>query len=204
MENKPQAQSPSQDTPSQDTPDSSAPPARPLVVTPSIKRRLISMVYDSLLLVAVEIFAVAAYTLITFNLHSTILDAGRNFVVILAAAAYFIHAWTGSGHTLAMKTWRIKIVMVGYAKVPLRVAAKRFVFAWGWCAPALMIIHGLHLMTTRAGTTTALWILIVNVFLWGLTAFLDKDRQFLHDRLAGTRLIELPRKQPKAKAPASA
>jgi uncharacterized RDD family membrane protein YckC len=28
---------------------------------------------------------------------------------------------------------------------------------------------------------------------WGLTALLDKDRQFLHDRLAGTRLIALPK-----------
>jgi uncharacterized RDD family membrane protein YckC len=28
---------------------------------------------------------------------------------------------------------------------------------------------------------------------WALTAFLDKDRQFLHDKLAGTRLVSLPK-----------
>jgi len=25
--------------------------------------------------------------------------------------------------------------------------------------------------------------------LWGSTAYLDRDRQFLHDRIAGTRLV---------------
>jgi uncharacterized RDD family membrane protein YckC len=33
----------------------------------------------------------------------------------------------------------------------------------------------------------------VGVLAWGLTAFLDRDRQFLHDRLAGTRLVLLPK-----------
>lgn len=171
---------------------------QPLVVTPSIKRRLLSMVYDSLLLLAVEIFAVALYTLVTFNLHSALLDMGRSVVVVATAGWYFIHAWTGSGHTLAMKTWRIKIVMVGLPTVPRTVAIKRFVMAWGFVAPALLLIHFTHLMTTRAGTTTALWILLANIAAWSMTALLDKDRQFLHDRLAGTRLIELPKKSAKS------
>jgi uncharacterized RDD family membrane protein YckC len=37
-------------------------------------------------------------------------------------------------------------------------------------------------------------VLIVGLVGWALTAFLDKDRQFLHDRIAGTRLIALPKK----------
>ena len=35
--------------------------------------------------------------------------------------------------------------------------------------------------------------LAVGIVLWALTALLDKDRQFLHDRLAGTRLVQLPK-----------
>ena len=35
--------------------------------------------------------------------------------------------------------------------------------------------------------------LMAGMAAWALTAFLDKDRQFLHDRLAGTRLIALPK-----------
>lgn len=165
-----------------------------VIRTPSVKRRLISMIYDLLLLLAVEIFAVAVYTLVTLNLHWTIFDMLRSVVVVATAGAYFVHAWSGSGHTLAMKTWRIKLVKVGEATVPRRDALKRFAFAWGYVAPALLISWALGLWETRAGSSTAILLVIGNVIAWSLTAFLDKDRQFLHDKLAGTRLIELPKK----------
>lgn len=162
--------------------------------TPSVKRRLVSMIYDLLLLTAVEIFAVAVYTLLTLNQHSALLNALRSVVMVAAAGAYFVHAWSGSGHTLAMKTWRIKLVKLGHATVPRRDAIRRFAFAWGYVAPALLISWALGLWETRAGSSTAIVLVLGNVIVWALTAFLDKDRQFLHDRLAGTRLIELPKK----------
>ena len=172
-----------------------------VVATPSLKRRLISMVYESLLLAAVEIFTVAVYTLLTLNTHSVLTSLGLNLVVVLTAGAYFVHSWTGSGHTLAMKTWRIKVIQVGAVRVPMRAAVIRFVCALGSVAPALVIIHFTKLMTSSAGTRTALGILAANIILWALTVFLDKDRQFLHDRVAGTRLIELPKHAKKAAAP---
>lgn len=166
---------------------------------PTVKRRLISIVYEALLLLAVEMFAVAAYLLVTFAAHSPVLDAGRGIFMILAAAAYFIFSWTDGGHTLAMKTWRIKIVGAGAGRVPLQAAAVRFMMAWGFVAPALVIIHVTQLLTTRAGISMASAILIANIVLWAMTALLDKDRQFLHDRIAGTRLIQLPKPEKKAK-----
>jgi uncharacterized RDD family membrane protein YckC len=169
-----------------------------VVATPSLKRRFISMIYETLLLTAVEFLAVTVYLLLTLNAHSAVLDAGRSMVVVLAAAAYFIVSWCGSGHTLAMKTWRIKLIKVGTMRVPPRAAAIRFVCAWGAIAPALLIIHGLGLMTSRTGTWSAMVILLVNVVAWSLTALFDKDRQFLHDRIAGTRLIELPKRSKKS------
>jgi uncharacterized RDD family membrane protein YckC len=172
-----------------------------VVATPSLKRRLISMVYESLLLVAVEIFAVAVYTLLTLNTHNFLTSLGLNLVVLLTAGAYFVHSWTGSGHTLAMKTWRIKVIKVGEVRVPMRAAIIRFVVALGSIMPALVIIHFTKLMTSSAGTRTAIGILLVNMILWALTVYLDKDRQFLHDRVAGTRLIELPKRTKKAAAP---
>ncbi|MGZ3182901.1 MAG: RDD family protein [Telluria sp.] len=164
------------------------------VSTPSVKRRLVSLIYDFLLLCAVEFVAVALYTLVTFNLHSNLLDRARTLVIVLAAGAYYIYQWTDSGFTLAMKTWRIKLVMAGQPKVPVPVAIKRYVFAWGFVAPALIVIEVMHLASTRAGTVTSAWLVLANVVAWSLTAFLDKDRQFLHDHLAGTRLIQLPAK----------
>jgi uncharacterized RDD family membrane protein YckC len=172
---------------------SPAPTAAPAVVTPSLKRRLIAMVYESLLLLAVEIFAVAVYMLVTLNAHGTLAEVGRSIWMVLAAGAYFTWSWMDSGHTLAMKTWRIKLVKVGEAKVPFKNAAIRYAAAWGYILPALLIIHVMGLLTTRTGTRAAFLILLANIIAWACTALLDKDRQFLHDRWAGTRLIELPK-----------
>jgi uncharacterized RDD family membrane protein YckC len=101
-----------------------------------------------------------------------------------------------------MKTWRIKLVMLGHAQVPFKAALVRYVFAWGWVLPALAACWVLGLTgKSDAGKIAAL--LAANIIAWGLTAFLDKDRQFLHDRLAGTRLISLPKKSLMAAKPAA-
>ena len=157
--------------------------------TPTVKRRLITMLYESLLLLAVEALAMFVYLFVTRNQHTPFIDHGRNALFFLVAAAYFIHFWTDSGHTLAMKTWRIKVVKVGYAKLPWRAAAVRYMMAWGWFLPALAVCHLFGIKDkSQVGIAIALGIVA-----WALTAFLDKDRQFLHDRVAGTRLISLPK-----------
>jgi uncharacterized RDD family membrane protein YckC len=163
--------------------------SKSLVETPTVKRRLICMIYDALLLLAVEMFAVAVYLLATQNRHGTAYEHGLKFFLFLVTAAYFIHFWTDSGHTLAMKTWRIKLVKLGCARVPFRTAAARYLLAWGWFLPALAVCYAFRL-TGKAEVSAAI---VIGVAAWALTAFLDKDRQFLHDRLAGTRLISLPK-----------
>ena len=147
------------------------------------------MVYEALLLLAVEMFAVGVYLLATQNRQGPVYQHGLKFFLFLVTAAYFIHFWTDSGHTLAMKTWRIKLVKVGYARVPFRDAALRYLLAWGWFLPALVACYAFKL--TAKGEVGAA--IAIGMLAWGLTAFLDKDRQFLHDKLAGTRLILLPK-----------
>jgi uncharacterized RDD family membrane protein YckC len=146
------------------------------------------MVYEMFLLLAVEMFAVLVYLLLIGNRQEPAYQHGLKAYLFLVTAAYFVHFWTDSGHTLAMKTWRIKLVKVGYKKVPYQTAAIRYLLAWGWFLPALLVCGALDI--TGKGEIAAA--LAVGVVAWGLTAFLDKDRQFLHDRLAGTRLIALP------------
>jgi uncharacterized RDD family membrane protein YckC len=155
--------------------------------TPTIRRRLMSMLYEAFLLTAVEGLAIFLYLLATRNQHSPALDHGRNAVFFLVAALYFIHAWSGSGHTLAMKTWRIRIVMPGHAKVPLRPAALRYLLAWGWFVPALLVCWIFNFKSPQQVSIAV----AVGIAVWALTAFLDKDRQFLHDKIAGTRLTSL-------------
>ena len=169
--------------------------------TPSIKRRLIVMVYEAFLLLAVEMLAVVLWLLVTQNRHGALLDHGRTVWLFLVTGAYFIHAWTGSGHTLAMKTWRLRLVADGHARVPLRSAVLRYLLAWGWFAPALLVrsLVGLH----GKGETAA--VLALGMLVWTLTALFDKERRFLHDRLAGTRLVFVPKAaKPEASAAAPA
>jgi uncharacterized RDD family membrane protein YckC len=157
--------------------------------TPSIKRRMIVMVYETFLLLAVEMLAVVLWLLVTQNRHGPLLDHGRTAWLFLVTGAYFIHAWTGSGHTLAMKTWRMRLAADGHARVPLRTAVLRYLLAWGWFAPALLVrsVFGLH----GKGETAA--VLALGVAAWALTALFDSERRFLHDRLAGTRLVSIPK-----------
>jgi uncharacterized RDD family membrane protein YckC len=159
------------------------------VATPTVKRRLICMVYEALLLLAVEMVAIGLYLMVTHNRHTPTIDHGRNALFFLVAAAYFIHFWTDSGHTLAMKTWRVKLVKPGYARVPFRIAAVRYLLAWNWFLPALAVCYAFGLKD-KGDVSMAV---AIGIAAWALTALLDKDRQFLHDKVAGTRLISLPK-----------
>jgi uncharacterized RDD family membrane protein YckC len=166
---------------------------------PTVRRRVMAMLYEGFLLLSVEALAVVLYMLATGNRHGPVYEHGLNFVLFLVAAAYFVHFWTDSGHTLAMKTWRFKLVMPGYQRVPYRIAVIRYLLAWGWFLPALIVCAAFGWTRKAEGAAT----IALGVVAWALTAFLDKDRQFLHDKLAGTRLISLP-KQAKKTAAATA
>jgi len=82
--------------------------------------------------------------------------------LFLVLGIYFIACWTRGGRTLAMQTWRMRIVRRDGAPLGVGRAALRYALAW------------VSLLPFGAG------------FLW---ACLDRDRQFLHDRLAGTRIV---------------
>jgi uncharacterized RDD family membrane protein YckC len=160
------------------------------VSTPTVKRRVLAMVYEAFLLAAVEMLAVLLYLLLTGNRQEPAYQHGLKAFLFVITAAYFIWCWVDSGHTLAMKTWRIKVVQPGHARLPWRTAVIRFLLAWGWFVPALLVYgaFGSHSKGLMALS------LLIGIVAWALTAFLDKDRQFLHDKLAGTRLIALPKR----------
>lgn len=162
--------------------------AAPTIRTPTVKRRLMAMLYELLLIAAVEFFANFLFIFLTGNRQTALFRHLGIGLFFLVAAAYFLHAWCGSGFTLAMKTWRIKVVKVGHAQVPFKAALLRHVLAWSWLLPALFASHVLKLSHGQTGVALA-----IGIVAWALTAFLDKDRQFLHDKLAGTRLIALPK-----------
>jgi uncharacterized RDD family membrane protein YckC len=97
-------------------------------------------------------------------------------------ALYYAWSWTGGRRTLPMKTWRLWLVRVDGTAPDGRTALMRY-FA-GWIGPALALLAYVVLRSAGHGIF-ALWLVAFN-YLW---AFADPDRCFLHDRLAGTRIV---------------
>lgn len=128
-----------------------------------LARRLLSLMYEALLVAALALVGMLPFVILTDGLAPVLRRPLYQVYLILLAGAYFVWQWTNGGQTLAMKTWRLKLVTHNGAPVTLRHALHRFTFALGGAA------------LCGAG------------FVW---AFLDRDRQFLHDRLAGTRIIK--------------
>ena len=155
--------------------------------TPTIKRRLISMVYESLLALAVLFLPFLLFELAVQGAHTPLTEHLRQCLAFLVMGAYFIHQWSREGQTLAMKTWRLKLVLPGHAHVPLRVAAVRFLLAWMWLLPALIVSWALDLHQWAA-----LAALGIGWLLWSCTALFTGNGQFLHDKLLGTQIVQLP------------
>ena len=158
-------------------------------VTPTIRRRLTALLYESFLLAAIELAATALFMLVTLNAKGALFEHGMKLWLFLVTGAYFVFCWTDSGHTLAMKTWRIKLVMHDGSPVPRKTAVMRYLLAWGWFLPAIIVSYAFHLTGDKSAFGIAL---AVGMTAWALTALFHRDRQFLHDRLAGTRLVLLP------------
>ena len=153
---------------------------------PPLRRRLMSMVYESILLFAVVVVAgatgyifegtVARYGLPLRHLGQALLFALLGF--------YFTWFWTHGGQTLAMTTWRIRLVGPGDAPPRWGRAIARYLLLWLFVFPTLVLLAVLGV-----GGRSALLALTAAVLLPPLYALVDRDRQFLHDRLLGTRLV---------------
>ncbi|HEY5293597.1 MAG TPA: RDD family protein [Burkholderiales bacterium] len=129
---------------------------------PSIKRRLVCMVYESLLLAGVAFFAGLLFLGATGASPSGWMRHAFQIYLFLVIGLYFVGSWRRSGQTLAMKTWKLRLAGADGARITLRQAMLRYVFAW----PCLLL-GGIGI----------------------LYAPFDRQRQFLHDRLAGTCIV---------------
>jgi uncharacterized RDD family membrane protein YckC len=120
------------------------------------------MLYESLVVFAIAFFAGLAFHGATGGRLSGSTRLAFQLYLFLVLGAYFIACWSRGGRTLPMQTWKMRVVRHDNLPVGVGRAALRYVLAW----PSLLVFG-------------------VGVF-W---AFFDRDRQFLHDRLAGTRIV---------------
>ena len=139
-----------------------------IALTPApLLARFAVMIYESLLVTAVVFVASFIIIPIVGGLQAPWQRHLFQVYILGIVFAYFSAFWLRSGQTLAMKTWRIRLVQQNGDTLTFRQAALRFALA----------LMGL---------------LLAGIGFWWV--FFDRDKQFLHDRLAGTRLIRVPRK----------
>ena len=158
------------------------------LVTPSIKRRVASLAYEAMLLLA--LLFIAAFPVA--GLKGAALVGAPHFIfqayLLCVTAAYFTWFWRHGGQTLAMKTWRFRVVNVDGNKLNFARALIRFFVALLFYGPACV---GLMLLffPERVSRVITMWAFLpmAATILW---ARFDLDRQFLHDRMAATRLVD--------------
>jgi uncharacterized RDD family membrane protein YckC len=129
---------------------------------PGVWHRLAAMLYESFLILAVLMAAGFIYIPLFGNANGPLEKAVFQLYLLIVLMIYFLVFWTRGGQTLAMKTWRIRLTNLSGANISLPQGILRFFLAI------------ISLVFLGAG------------FLW---MFFDPQKQFLHDRLAKTRLI---------------
>ena len=161
------------------------------LTAPSVKRRLACMLYESLLLFGVIFAADWLLDTLTQSRHALALRHTRQAWLFVVIGAYFVFFWCRSGQTLAMKTWHLKICAPGEARLPLRRAVLRYCLAWMWFLPAMAIDAAFGLRGWPS-----IVVILIGMCAWMATTRFDPRRQFLHDRLAGTRVVNSAKLQP--------
>ena len=149
--------------------DESGPPR---LANAGLLRRLGAMFYDALLLLAVLMVATAVFLPLTggeaisFDSHPVVALVYR-LVLLAIVTLFFGFAWTRSGQTLGMTTWKLRVECADGGKLNWNKALLRLACALLSLAPA-----GLG-------------------FLW---IVFDRENLAWHDRLSGTRVTRLPGK----------
>jgi len=128
-------------------------------------KRYLAVVYEALLLLALALALTAAYVMLLGDASHGWKRLGLQALLWLVMGAYFVRCWVVTGQTLASQTWKLKVVDQHGQLLDVQQAVMRYVLAGVLLLPA--------------GLT--LW--------WAL---LDREQQFLHDRLLGSRIIVVP------------
>ncbi len=133
-------------------------------ITPGFWRRMTCMIYEFLLLISVLFIAGFIFHLIYHDTESPYFKPIFQLYLLSIAGIYLMWFWTHGGQTLAMQTWRIRIVSSNGESVSKWQAIARYFLA----------------------------VTSISIFGCGLLwAFFDREGQFLYDRLAGTKIINI-------------
>jgi uncharacterized RDD family membrane protein YckC len=163
-----------------------AAPASAPARAPRMRRRLACMVYEAMLLFGVVMIAGVLYGVLSDQRHALQGSARLQVFLFVVLGAYFVGFWSSSGQTLAMKTWHIRVQVPDGRAPPWPRAVVRYLASWLWFLPALASAHATGL---RSVPFMAL-MLLTGMAGYLLLARLRADRQYLHDVLCGTCLVD--------------
>ncbi len=161
---------------------------------PQFWRRVACALYEQLVLLGVIAFTFLIPNLGLGVIFSISLPNWLTFLYLYAVLGlYFVWYWTKSGQTLAMQTWRIRMIGLGGYKLTYRQAIWRYFLGSLWVVPCVLLQWLFELEKWQIIEM----LFAVALFLWPLSVYLDRVspplRQSLPDRLGRTRLVELPK-----------
>jgi uncharacterized RDD family membrane protein YckC len=152
-----------------------------------LSRRLGALLYEALLFVAMAF--VAGFVFLPFvsptrSETSLSVPAPAARVVMFAAlvaafAVYYTWSWSNARRTLPQKTWRLRVVDA--AGRPLRPSRAFVRYVAAWIGPALAL--GAYALLAPGGHARSVLALALAGYCFALV---DRDHQFLHDRIAGS------------------
>ena len=157
--------------------------AEPSLVAPGLRRRMACWLYEGLLLFGVTFISGYLFSTLSQTRHALDNRHGMQAFLFLILGIYF--TWFGhKGQTLAMKTWRIRLVDAHGQPVSQQRALLRYVLSWVWFLPPLAALAPFGLSGAEVLVLCGGWVAI-----WALSSRFQPEGQFWHDVWAGTRLV---------------
>jgi uncharacterized RDD family membrane protein YckC len=148
-------------------------------------RRLVALVYDLLIVLAIVMVVGLLCQLAT---GGRLIETGARTVIPLwyqllqgmVVAAYFVASWRRGGQTVGMRPWRIRVSRDDGGTISLQQAVIRVAVA---AAPLLLLA-----LEPAIGLRATLWTVLAAWTLWFAVALFDSRRRTLHDLAADTEL----------------
>ena len=151
--------------------------------TPSLLRRMACWLYEGMLIFGVMFIADYLFSTLTQTRHAMDNRHAQQFFLFVVFGIYFVWFWS-HGQTLAMKTWHIRVTDLKGGALSQQRALWRYILSWLWFLPPLAASWIFNIEVRNSLFIAAGWVLF-----WALLSRLHPRRQFLHDALAGTRLV---------------
>jgi len=153
---------------------------------PGFLLRLAAMTYEAVLLFGLA-FATSLALLVLAGWSYPLSPSQRwvlQAVLFVVVGVYFVYCWVRAGQTLAMKSWRLRIVDGDGGRLTPARAVLRYLLAWSLFAPGLAFVA-----LTNAGAVSNVVAFATGLLIMLALSRLDRRGQLLHDRILGSRVI---------------